>query len=434
MDDPHNVIERESDAARIAALTWWDETMSTRLNNPKTGSKIIVMQRIHEKDLSGHALQQGGYIHLNLPAEFESSRRCVTVIGIESPRSWSDPRGTDGELLWERRIGDKEIADFKVRLGPEGYAGQFQQRPSPAGGGRFKAEWFRYYQGGVTDRVGSASRTARVGPAESVRDADPTATSTEPQGVPPAPSPGTPGEGWGEGLVANHRKYPHPNPLPAYRAREPEGHHDASGELHSGRNQGSRYILLQPDGSSKTIAMDDCNRIAVMDPAGTEPGEGRRPCYTVIQVWDVTPIGEMLLVYQYRKQVQAPDAAAAAVRICREFDVEYIAIEKDGMGLGVVQHVRRERIAVRAIKARGSKEARSQTAEIRMAAGSIYFPARAPFLFELEGELLQFPNSEYADQVDTLSHAAIQVQRMRGMNVGPADAVSDALGQQDMDN
>ena len=70
----------------IAALTWWDETMSTRLNNPKTGSKIIVMQRIHEKDLSGHVLQQGGYVHLNLPAEFELSRRCVTVIGIDGKR------------------------------------------------------------------------------------------------------------------------------------------------------------------------------------------------------------------------------------------------------------------------------------------------------------------------------------------------------------
>ena len=412
VDDPHNVIERESDAARIAALMWWDETMSTRLNNPKTGAKIIVMQRIHEKDLSGHVLQQGGYIHLNLPAEFELSRRCVTVIGIDSPRSWSDPRGTDGDLLWEQRIGDREIADFKVRLGPEGYAGQFQQRPSPAGGGRFKAEWFRYYRGGDADCVGSASRTVSGESTQEYAD-------------------GSDDAGWLEG----GRPRP-PSAVSGGRGRPPsktpEIHEsDADARAIPEDRSGPMYILLQPDGSSKTVSMNDCNRIAVMDPAGTEPGEGRRPCYTVIQVWDVTPIGEMLLVYQYRKQVQAPDAAAAAVKICREFDVEYIAIEKDGMGLGVVQHVRRESIAVRAIKARGSKEARSQTAEIRMAAGSIYFPARAPFLFELEEELLQFPNSEYADQADALSHAAIQVQRMRGMNVGPTDEINDAPEQHD---
>src|SRR5947207_1048822 len=49
IDDPHNVIDRESDVERRRTLTWWDETMSTRLNDPKTGAKVIVMQRIHEK-------------------------------------------------------------------------------------------------------------------------------------------------------------------------------------------------------------------------------------------------------------------------------------------------------------------------------------------------------------------------------------------------
>ena len=176
------------------------------------------------------------------------------------------------------------------------------------------------------------------------------------------------------------------------------------------------------DGSSRLIKAADCHRFAVMDPAGTEPGEGRRPCYTVIQVWDVTAAGEMLLVHQYRRQVQAPDAAAEAVRICRAFEVDYIAIEKDGMGLGVVQQVRRQGIAVRAIKARGSKEARTQTAEIRMAAGTIYFPHDAQYLFDLEQELLQFPNSEFADQVDALAHAAMLVQKIAGSMGGPPAA------------
>lgn len=70
-DDPHNVKEAESDAVREATLAWWDQTMSTRLNNPKTGAKIIVMQRVHEGDLSGHVLKQGGYDHLCLPMKYE---------------------------------------------------------------------------------------------------------------------------------------------------------------------------------------------------------------------------------------------------------------------------------------------------------------------------------------------------------------------------
>jgi predicted phage terminase large subunit-like protein len=155
-----------------------------------------------------------------------------------------------------------------------------------------------------------------------------------------------------------------------------------------------------------------------MDPAGTEPDQNTRPCYTVIQVWDVTPAHDMLLVHQYRAQVQTPDAADAAEQIARRFEIEYLAVEKDGLGLGLVQTLKKRNILVKAIKARGSKEARSETAEIRMAAGQVYFPHGAPFLWELEQELIHFPKGEYADQVDALAHAARLVQHRGGPPAG----------------
>lgn len=73
-DDPHNVKDAESDAVRTGTLEWWDKAMSTRLNNPKTGHKIIVMQRVHQDDLAGHVVEQGGYYHLCLPARFRRER------------------------------------------------------------------------------------------------------------------------------------------------------------------------------------------------------------------------------------------------------------------------------------------------------------------------------------------------------------------------
>lgn len=136
VDDPHSVEEKESDAIRESTLIWWDETMSTRLNDQKTGAKVIVMQRVHEKDLSGHVLEQGGYVHLRLPAEFEPQKRCTTSIGFV------DPRQHEGELLWPEHVGPNEIEELKRRLGPSGFAGQFQQRPVPAGGLLFRLEWF----------------------------------------------------------------------------------------------------------------------------------------------------------------------------------------------------------------------------------------------------------------------------------------------------
>ena len=101
--------------------------------------KVVVMQRCHQQDLSGHLIEQGGWEHLCLPAEYEGPP-CATSIG------WSDPRTEHGQLLWPDRFGATEIEDLKRRLGSYAAAGQLQQRPSPAGGGVFKRHWFRYWQ------------------------------------------------------------------------------------------------------------------------------------------------------------------------------------------------------------------------------------------------------------------------------------------------
>ena len=55
-DDPHNVKEAESDVARKGVCDWYDQVMSTRVNDPKTAARVIIMQRVHEADLSGHVL------------------------------------------------------------------------------------------------------------------------------------------------------------------------------------------------------------------------------------------------------------------------------------------------------------------------------------------------------------------------------------------
>jgi predicted phage terminase large subunit-like protein len=138
-DDPHKVDEVISDAIRKAAIDWWDVAMSTRANDPKTSAMVIVMQRCHQRDLSGHLLEKGNFEHLCLPAEYEGPGRSTSI-------GFSDPRSELGELLWPDRFGPQEIADLKVSLGSYAAAGQLQQRPSPAGGGIFKRHWFRYWQ------------------------------------------------------------------------------------------------------------------------------------------------------------------------------------------------------------------------------------------------------------------------------------------------
>lgn len=139
-DDPHKVKEAESETVRQRVCDWWDQTMTNRLNDPKTGALVVVMQRVHESDLTGHLLEKGGYEHLCLPNEFEPKRQCV--IGATG---FKDPRTEDGELLWPDRVDAEVTSGYKRALGSMAYAGQYQQRPAPEEGGMLQRSWWRYF-------------------------------------------------------------------------------------------------------------------------------------------------------------------------------------------------------------------------------------------------------------------------------------------------
>jgi len=136
IDDPLSADDANSDAKRLAAETTFCEALPTRVNNDKS-AKIVIMQRLHERDTSGIILAKDmGYTHLCLPMEFEPDRRCSTSIGF------TDPRTKPGELLFPERFGPEQVEKIKKVMGSYAVAGQFQQRPAPREGGMFKRQWF----------------------------------------------------------------------------------------------------------------------------------------------------------------------------------------------------------------------------------------------------------------------------------------------------
>lgn len=137
MDDPHNVQKAESAVVREAAVQWFRESWSTRANSPDT-VRIVVMQRVHQSDVSGYCLSQGDWDHLCLPMKYEGNKK-ETSIG------WCDPREEFGELLWPERYNEDEIHALEVTLGSVGTAAQLQQRPVPRGGGTFQKEWLCFW-------------------------------------------------------------------------------------------------------------------------------------------------------------------------------------------------------------------------------------------------------------------------------------------------
>ena len=126
VDDLHNPHQADSDAQREAALRFFRETLSTRLDTPKTGAVVVVMQRLHEADLSARCLELG-YRHLCLPVEAD------VATDIVFPVSGRVVTRAPGHLLWPAREGPTELAIQRRQLGSTAFDTQYQQRPAPAG-------------------------------------------------------------------------------------------------------------------------------------------------------------------------------------------------------------------------------------------------------------------------------------------------------------
>ncbi len=109
IDDPHSTETAESPAERQRTTRIFRESVPSRLVDPKTSAIVVIMQRLHEEDVSGQCIKLGlGYEHLMLPMEFEPERRCRTSIGFEDPRTY------ENELLFPERF-PREVVDRDKR-------------------------------------------------------------------------------------------------------------------------------------------------------------------------------------------------------------------------------------------------------------------------------------------------------------------------------
>jgi phage terminase large subunit-like protein len=147
VDDPNNPSKVDSDAVRKSTITSFDRGMSNRFKNPKDFCIIVVQQRTHEEDITGHLLDKKypNLVHLCLPMEFEKDRVCVTVpTKSTNGKAWKDPRSVEGESIWPAYWTPDLIAKEKIKLGSD-YArsGQLQQRPSPNEGSILQKGWFK---------------------------------------------------------------------------------------------------------------------------------------------------------------------------------------------------------------------------------------------------------------------------------------------------
>lgn len=124
LDDPHKAGEAASKLMRENVIDWYRTTMESRKNSPDT-PVILIMQRLHEKDLAGWLLAGGN------GEEWES----LIIPAISEA----------GESFWPEQFPVESLRRMEA-ANRYVFAGQYMQQPSPEGGGIFRDAWWRHYE------------------------------------------------------------------------------------------------------------------------------------------------------------------------------------------------------------------------------------------------------------------------------------------------
>jgi hypothetical protein len=122
VDDPSNpnLINEGSTSELIKDLedawSWYQDTLSGAMLDSNVGDdvRVVIMQRLHAKDLTGRILEAYGnrYLHLVIPQFYDAKRAFVSTIdNLDTGKPWRDPRSLSTEVMNpERRDYDRCMA------------------------------------------------------------------------------------------------------------------------------------------------------------------------------------------------------------------------------------------------------------------------------------------------------------------------------------
>lgn len=138
IDDPIKAGDASSQTVMESAIKWYSNTVSSRLNNPKTGKIVVVAQRLQPEDLPGQLAATGGWEELTLPMVAWQDQEIELIPGTFLNRP-------AGHLLHEARFGEEEIRRLRSEMTEQDFEAQYNQRPLPPGGALFKLQWLKRY-------------------------------------------------------------------------------------------------------------------------------------------------------------------------------------------------------------------------------------------------------------------------------------------------
>lgn len=143
LDDPVNPTEAYSPTIRENTNSEIRATIPTRFNDLREAKWLLIMQRLHDDDPTGHfALKDPRWYILKLPGENKTDRDISYEL---NGKRWVM---APGDLLFPERLTREVLDGLRADLQEYNYAGQILQEPVPIGGGEFRAEWVQHYAPG----------------------------------------------------------------------------------------------------------------------------------------------------------------------------------------------------------------------------------------------------------------------------------------------
>jgi predicted phage terminase large subunit-like protein len=375
IDDPHSVDSAMSDIQRQTTIDTFLEAVPTRLTNPATSAIVVIMQRLHESDVSGVILEkQLGYTHIMLPMEFDPDRKCITDLGYE------DLRDEPGELLFPQRFPREVVERDKQVMGPYAVAGQFQQTPSPRGGGIIKREWWQLWDDEMAQANGLSGANKYPPMDYIIASLDPAYTE---------------------------KKENDPSALTVWGVWQRGG-------------QSARRIL------SRTGEVSD-----IIDDRDTIPSlmlmhgwEKRLPIHGPDVLREE---GESENAFKIRQQL-AFGLVEHVIETCNKYNVDMLLVEAKASGLSVAQEIKRlnktNTWGVELVNpGNADKVARTYAVQATFSNGVVYAPDK-DWAEKVITQCEQFPKAKHDDLVDSMTQA-LKYLRERNLIRRPEEIIAD---------
>jgi predicted phage terminase large subunit-like protein len=293
IDDPQKPADAQSEARRNKTNQWYSNTLLSRLDPKATGVIVLVMQRVHLHDLTGHLLEEGrDWTLLRLPAIAQADEHIAIGDG-KYHQFCAD------NVLHPQYESREVLEKLRRQFGSDIFSAQYLQTPVPPGGGIIKRKWLRYY-----DKL----------------------------------------------------------PERTYRTK----------------------LIQSWDTAAKAGEQND---------------------WSVCTTWLVAD-DHYYLIDLVRGRYEYPQLKATAIALAKRDKPDAILIEEASTGIALAQELSKiVTRPVRPIPVERDKLGRLYPQQALFEARLVLFPKNAPFLPELETELLTFPQGKTDDQVDSISQA-----------------------------